>query len=177
MSADAVGPDLLQRHLRRDRRQRHRLLPDRHRPQRALRLHRPAQLRPGRLRRHRRLRRGRADRPVRLVAVGGDPAHLRRRDRARPDPRRPDAAPARRLPGHRHDRDGRDHPPVPQLRALPLAVRRHRRPAGLHRPAAGPQPVLRPLHGVGPVVRRLRPVHDHHRLDPRRARRRCSCGR
>ncbi len=28
---------------------------------------------------------------------------------------------------------GGDHPPRPQLRALPLAVRRHRRPAGLHR--------------------------------------------
>ncbi len=40
---------------------------------------------------------------------------------------------ARRLPGDRHDRCRRDHPPDPQLRALPLAVRRHRRPAGLHR--------------------------------------------
>ncbi len=67
----------------------------------------------------------------------------------------PDPPPARRLPRHRHHRHGGDHPPLPELRAVPLAVRRHRWPAGLHRRRPEPQPDVRPLPGLGAVVRRL----------------------
>ena len=93
------------------------LLPDRHRAQRALRLHRAAQLRPGRLRRRRRLRRRHPGRQLRLVdLVLALPIVFVAGVVLRPAARHPDAAPARRLPRHRHHRRGRDHPPVRSTR-------------------------------------------------------------
>ena len=87
------------------------LLPHRHRAQRARRLHRPAQLRPGRL------RRGRAPTPSpsRSPTTGGTGTSPCRSSLlvlgpARPAARAADPAAARRLPGHRHDRGQRDHP-------------------------------------------------------------------
>ncbi len=87
------------------------LRPGRHRPQPALRLHRSAQLRPGRVHGGRRLRRRHHDRHARRPVVGRASSSVWR-------PAcvlglilgRPDAATTRRLPRHRDDRRRRDHP-------------------------------------------------------------------
>ncbi len=72
---------------------------------------------------------------LRPVDVAGHlPRPARRGGPGRPA-RHPDPAAARRLPGHRHHRRGRDRPP---RRCAPASFREHhrrlRRPAGLRRP-------------------------------------------
>ena len=84
-----------------------------------------------------------------LVFVGVDPP--------RPPARHPDAAPARRLPGDRHDRRRRDHPLCPRQHQVHLAHRWDRRPPGLDLAVPGPQPVAqrRPLQPRRPGALRL----------------------
>ena len=113
---------------RRSTRRRSGVLPRRRRPQRARRLHRPAQLRPGRIRRRRRLR---VRHPDRRTTTGRGTRRCRSCSSASITagaPARPaDAAAARRLPRDRHDRRRRDHPLLPQLGAVHVADRRQRR--------------------------------------------------
>ena len=103
---------LLQRPLHRDQRQRHRLRADRHRASTSTSAT-PAcstSARPPSP------RSAPTASPSRSARYGWSfwaaiPSAHRRRHRPRPAPRHPDAAPARRLPRHRHDRRRRDHPP------------------------------------------------------------------
>ena len=100
---------------------------------------------------------GRASRSCSSVAIVFAPAA-----------RHPDAAAARRLPGHRHHRRRRDPPAVPQLasgsRGSPAATTAcSGSPSDFERP----QPVRRASasRSWAQTVRRLRPVHDARRLD------------
>jgi hypothetical protein len=138
----------------------------RHRPQRALRLHRPAELRAGRLHARRRLRPRHQRVDLGPVAVGGLLVGLLAASCSRccsaPDP-----AAAGRLPRHHDHRRGRD----PAVR-LPLGPARdeHRRP------------VRHPEPGRRPRVRVLRAQPDPRRGPTARAadlhaNTRCGCAR
>ncbi len=151
-----------------DQRRRGRLLPDRHRAQRPRRLHRTAQLRSGRVRRRRRLRLRHPDRRVRLaVVLRACRSCSSRSIAARPPARPPDAAPARRLPGDRHDRRRRDHPATSSTRTrFTWLTGGTDGRTGWTDVLPGPQPVgqRRPLPARRPADRRLPAVHDDPRL-------------
>ena len=150
--------------------QRHRLRAGRHRPQRPLRLHGPGELRPGRLRRGRAPTRSPwASTPTGCRSGSAFPSWSPH-GRPRPDPRCPDPAPAGRLPRHRHDRGGGDHPARAPLGALRLAT------GG----ADGLQNFADDFERINPFApapttssgagrQRVRPVHHRLRVDPRGA--------
>ena len=135
----------------------------RHRPQPPLRLHRPRQLRPGRLRRRRRLHASPwASTPSACRSGSACSSSLVTASVLALILGVPDAAAARRLPRHRHDRGRRDHPAA-SLRAARFRDddRRRGRHPELRRRLLRPQPVLR---------RHVRARHPRHRHRRRRTR-------
>ena len=160
---------LLERALRRDQRQRRRLLPHRHRAQRARRLHRAAQLRPSGVCGGGCLRLCDSDRQLRLALVLRPAVRVPLLDPARPPARHTDPSAAGRLPGHRHHRGIGDHPISPGLDPLHVAHRWQRRQEPLDAVLPRPQPVpqQRRVQPRQAADRRLPAVHADPRLGSR----------